>query len=462
MKPYSIKELTKILKAKPNDNGCIANGVSTDSRQIKKDVCFFAIVGDNFDGRDFVAEALNSGAACAVVNNDFANNNVEEKKLLRVDNTVKALGRLATHYRQSCGFKVIAITGSAGKTTTRHIIAHVLATRFRVFQSPKNFNNEIGLPLTLLTADPDDEIIVAEIGANKPGEIEYLSDIAGPDIAVVTNIHPAHLEGFGNIENIIAEKLRVAKGLKTDGRLLINADYPALVSTAVKQHLQFETFSLLNLPGIIWDHNFSGFSIDSVMVNVPLPGKGNLENALAAWAVCRQLGISPQEFADAIKDLPAVAMRSHIRKFGSITVIDDCYNANPGATKNALEILKQISAGHDRRAVFIFGDMAELGEQSNQLHIALAADIVGANVKLLLTVGPLSACAASAAVDKAEYDFQAKTFNNTDELCDILDKFVKDNDIVLVKGSRSVALEKVVDKLRELFDESRLIGVDQK
>jgi len=426
-------------------------GISTDTRTIKKDNCFFAIKGPNFDGHNYITKALNAGAACAVVNKDYSGH-LDETKILRVDDTIKALGQLAAHYRMTNDFKVIAVTGSAGKTTTRHIIAHVLSKHYRLFQSPKNFNNEIGLPITLLSADPTDEYIVAEIGANKPGEIEYLSNIAKPDIAIVTNIYPAHLEGFGSIENITIEKLSIVKGLKPDGIFLINADYPDLVNYAKSKNYNFNVFSISEFPEAASDHSAGCFSIDSVKVNVPLPGRGNLENAIAAWSVCKFVGISPQAFANDISDLKPVSMRTHTRNFGNITIIDDCYNANPASMKNALEILKHISTKQNARSVFVCGDMNELGNNSQQLHKELACDIVNADVDLLLTTGQMSKITASTVLERANNEITIETFDNTADLCDNLDKFVKDYDIVLVKGSRSAALDNAVRKLNELFE----------
>jgi UDP-N-acetylmuramoyl-tripeptide--D-alanyl-D-alanine ligase len=195
MKPLSLKDLAKIIEAADAKiTARTITGVSTDSRTIKAGECFFAIDGENFDGHNYLSQAFENGALCAVVSKDLPGDN-----LLKVADTVKALGDLARWYRGACGFKVVAITGSVGKSTTRQIACHVLSRHYRLCQAPKNFNNDIGLPLTILSADPQDQIIVAELGSNHPGEIEYLSKIAQPDIAVVTNIRLAHLEGFGDL-----------------------------------------------------------------------------------------------------------------------------------------------------------------------------------------------------------------------------------------------------------------------
>src|SRR3972149_3059841 len=228
MKDFSITSVAQIIKAEtPKQTGVILD-VSIDSRTVKPDDCFFAIKGEKFDGHDYVADAFAKGAVCAVISRAVGGEALADKRLLRVADPAKALGAFAAEYRRQAGFKVVGITGSVGKTTTRQITAHALSRRFGVHQSPNSFNNNIGVPLTLLGAEPRDEIVVAELGSNHPGEISVLTRIAQPDIAVVTNVHPAHLEGFGNIEAIVREKTSISEGLGPDGVLIINGDFEQL------------------------------------------------------------------------------------------------------------------------------------------------------------------------------------------------------------------------------------------
>jgi UDP-N-acetylmuramoyl-tripeptide--D-alanyl-D-alanine ligase len=469
MKQQSIQNLARILNIRTRrQNGSIA-AVSTDSRSVSRGDCFFAILGPNFDGHNFVGQAIRKGAVCAVVQKNRVSS-IEHRasdNILMVDDTVKALGQFAAYYRRNSDFRVIAVTGSVGKTTTRHIIAHVLNSKYRVSQAPKNFNNKIGLPLTLLAAGPDNQFVVAELGTNKPGEIAYLSKIACPDVAVVTNVCPAHLEGFGTLEAIIEEKLSITDGLSPGGKLLINGDNENLIETARRRGLYFKTFGLSQRCDIHpeqsdWNYDSSRFTVGQTMITLPLVGRGNLENALAAWAVCNELGFTAGQFTDAVRNLPAVPMRTDIKHLGTITVIDDCYNANPGSMKNALELLSTLSKYQNRRGacrgeaqrrrVFICGDMAELGAQSQQLHRELASHIVSSGVQLIIGVGSLAAVAASAAKELADYELEVENFTDADCAADNLHKFIKDYDIVLVKGSRTLALEKCVAKLRVLFE----------
>jgi len=495
MKRFSITDLCRIIKAHPLwdtsheprvTSHTFFSGVSIDSRTTKTGDCFFAIRGGNFDGHDYVSDAFAAGAVCAVVSRDVSScvaRNASCKKntqytqyaqrktqygILKVEDTIKALGDFAREYRRQAGFKVVAITGSVGKTTTRHIAYHVLSRHFRVFQSPKNFNNNIGLPLTLLGANPEDQLIIAELGTNHPGEIAYLTRIVLPDIAVVTNVHPAHLEGFGDLQAIIREKLSISDGLKSDGILIINADLDQLVAACRAKGIRVVTFGKSDnanyqARSITSDGLSSRFTINGTDVYLPLVGQGNIENALAACAICAQLGLTVDDFAQAVsaeKGLTPVSMRAELLQIGTLTVLNDCYNANPASMKNALDILAYLGSSQKRstersrrrrRLVFICGDMAELGQQSELLHTELGESITKAGVQLLLAVGRfagVTAQAAKRAADSIRHKMQIKCFEDALSACNNLQKFIKDYDIILVKGSRTAKLEVVVEKLK--------------
>ncbi len=455
MKKLSINDLAKILNARivcsqDEQQACLA--VNTDSRTVKAGDCFFAIAGENFDGHNFLADVFAKGASCAVVSKDISADKFPGKAILKVADTVNALGELARWYRKKCNFKVVAITGSVGKTTTRQIIYQVLSRHFKTHQPTKNFNNFIGLPLSILAAPADSQILVLELATNHPGEIEYLSRIARPDIALVTNVHPAHLAGFGSIEKIAEEKLAIAKGLSHPGKLIINADSLPLLDTARRANLVFHTFSCFedadyHMDDIILGPLASRFTIGNTIVEIPLPGRGNVENALAGWAICSTLGISPAEFAEAVKTINPVSMRTEILQIGSLTIISDCYNANPASMKNALGILANLAKNH--RKVFICGDMAELGDCEKDLHRQLGKQIADAGMELLITLGNLAAIAADAA-KQVRPDLQTYKFQTCAELCNNLHHLIKDSDIILVKGSRINKLETVIEKLKEL------------
>ncbi|MFH1371193.1 MAG: UDP-N-acetylmuramoyl-tripeptide--D-alanyl-D-alanine ligase [Planctomycetota bacterium] len=459
MKELSVTDLAEIIDARviaSSDairNTQYASQVSTDSRTVQPGDCFFAIPGDNFDGHNFLADAFAKGASCAVVSKSSSIDNqqsaISNKIILKVQDTVIALGDLAASYRRDCNFKVVAITGSVGKTTTRQIAHHVLSQRFKTFQTLKNFNNFIGLPLSVLAAPPDTEILILELATNKPGEIAYLSKIAAPDVALITNVHPVHLAGLGSIEKIAEEKLSIVKGLRPDGILILNADCPVLVDFARKLNLSFQTFSCNKLTGLCLDPLSSRFYIDNAIVEIPLPGRGNVENTLAASAICSSLGVSIREFADAVKTISPLSMRTELLQIGSLTVISDCYNANPASMKNALDILAALANKEERRSVFICGDMAELGDSEQDLHRRLGEQIANAGVQSLITLGNLAALAADAA-KRQNPGLQTRAFADPAELCNNLSLMIKDSDIILVKGSRVNKLEMVVEKLKQL------------
>jgi len=457
MKSLPVGVLARVIGSEPAAEIDIElTGVSTDTRTLKAGDCFFAITGEHFDGHSFVTEALCKGAACAVVERPAENPDPAHKAILQVPDTIRALGDLARAYRRMNAFKVVAITGSVGKTTTRQIVHHVLGRRFRVHQAQRSFNNNIGLPLTLLSAGPQDEVIVAELGANHPGEIAGLTRIAQPDIAVVTNTHPAHLEGFGDLATIIREKLSIAEGLADTGVLIVNGDIVPLVAACRNMGRPFGTFG--KSAGVDYRAERvtcraldSTFEICGRPVRLPLPGPGNVENALAAWAICDQFGLTVEHFATALESLPAVSMRAETLQIGTLTVLNDCYNANPASMKNALAMLRNLRAccdsNHHRRLVFICGEMAELGSQTQALHAELGTAVAEAGVDLLVTVGESPRTTARVAQETAGHDLQIKCFDSTISACDRVQEFVKEDDIVLVKGSRTARLEQVVNRL---------------
>ncbi|MBW8036308.1 MAG: UDP-N-acetylmuramoyl-tripeptide--D-alanyl-D-alanine ligase [Planctomycetes bacterium] len=456
MSKITIGQLADIIGAGAGGSqGLIidASNVCIDSRKITEGQIFFAIEGKNFDGHDFIDTAFNAGASCAVVGE--GTDKPANKPLLKVKDTTKALGDLARWWRKEHNFKVVAITGSAGKTTTRQIIAAGLGQKFKVAQSPKSFNNNIGVPLTILAAEYDCDMIVAELGSSGHGEISNLSRIAIPDIALITNIYPAHLEGLGSIEGVIKEKASIRDGLKENGKLLVNADFGDLINHLLNDGRAFETFGS-DVDCDIKAHNIrtegaqGWLEIEGIEVKIPFAGRANLENTLAGWAVCKQFGVSPSEFAAAVANLKTEDMRLEIVSLGEMTVINDCYNANPASMQNALDCLEKISSETGKRSVFICGQMNELGDESEKLHAELGEKIAQSGVKLLLTTGDWANIAAAAAKGIANKDIAVHTFENPAELCNKLAEFVAHDDIILVKGSRDAKLETVTAKLEQI------------
>jgi len=435
-------------------------GVSIDSRTIQPGDCFFAIKGEHLDGHNYIAQAFAKGAVCGVVNADYNVKTEAETTgaILKVSDTVKALGDLAGHYRRQMDFKVVAITGSAGKSTTKEMTYHVLSERFSCYRAPKSYNNNIGLPLTLLAAEPENEIVIVELGSNSPGEIATLSRIAQPDIAIITNIYPAHLAGFGSIKAIIEEKTSISQGLRTDGVLIINGRFTRLAEYCRDKGFGFVTFGTstkndIAAEDVTVDGLAGRFRIEGTEVIVLASGRGNIENALAAWAICKQFGLSAKAFASSLETFKPMPMRLELMRLGPITVLNDCYNANPASMKNALESLAHIGSAQNGRLVFICGAMMELAGYSQSLHTELGAAVAQAGVKLLLAGGEFAETTARTAKQAARYNFQAECFADTACICNSLEKFIKPDDIILVKGSRAAKLEDVVERLKEIADQ---------
>jgi UDP-N-acetylmuramoyl-tripeptide--D-alanyl-D-alanine ligase len=431
-------------------------GVSTDTRSIQNGNCFFALVGPNFDGHQFVHKALEQGAACAVVQRTVELPANLAGRVLFVEDTVKALGQLAAWYRRQLSAKVVAITGSAGKTTTRHITHHILSQRFRCHQASKSFNNHIGLPLTILSASPQDEVVILELGTNHPGEIGYLTRIAQPDVAVVTCAAPAHLEGFGSLENIITEKLSIHEGLTDQGLLIVNGDQRDLLCYTMSLNRPYLTFGIgencdFRANNLLSAGEKGQLTINGRAIDVPLPGRANLMNTLTAWAICQILGVPLSDFAKAIATLEPVTMRMVIETVGPIKIINDCYNANPASMTNALECLACLSKQDHRRPVFAVGCMGELGAASKTLHFELGQKAAATQTKLILAAGAFASDIIAGAVQGGLDAAACKTFADTSLLCDNLHNFIHPADIVLVKGSRSAGMEKAVQCLKSLF-----------
>lgn len=459
MKTLSIANLCNALSMPPPaaPAGPIT-GISIDSRTIRPGECFFAIRGEVFDGHDFLRDVQQKQAACVVVEKEPpADLSIPA---IQVPDSIQALGQLAGWYRRQLPIKVVGITGSAGKTTTRQILHHVLSRHFRCRQSPKSFNNQIGLPLTLLSADSNDQILLAEIGSNHPGEIAPLSRMAQPDIAVITHIAPSHLEGFGSIRAIIEEKASILEGLAPGGKAIISGDVPELAAW-IRQKYKIP-FTLVGespycdiRPERMHSSGTSGWlHIEGQIIPIPLAGVANLKNVLTVWSICREFEIALSDFVQAVRTLRPFDMRLQIEHSGPITILNDCYNANPASMENALDCLARMSAHQKRRSVFIAGDMNELGPHSISLHRQVGAFAARCGIRLILATGRFAQHyieGASTTDNVNEKVEPMRTFGSIEALCNNLHTLIQPDDIILVKASRSAHFEEIVDRLRDLF-----------
>jgi len=427
-------------------------GVSIDSRSLGVGEAFFAIRGHRLDGHAFLADAAGRGAACLVVHTlqDDAPANVP---LVLVEDTTTALGLLAADHRARFSIPVVAVTGSNGKTTTKELIASVLGTRWRVLKPTASFNNQWGLPLTLLRLAPEDEALVLELGTNRPGEIAYLAELARPTVGVVTNVAAVHTEFLGSLAGVCAEKAALVRAVDADGWVALNADDPRVAGMARDAKARVVTYgravtAQVRLVGdVVEDARGLGFTLEVAGAREPVTlafaGRHNASNALAAAAAGVALGFSLDEIARGLAAGRPVTGRCVWRAAGGVRILDDTYNANPVSMRAALEtVAARRGTG---RLVAVLGDMLELGGIADDAHRELGRAVVAAGADELVGVGRLALLAVEAAREAGIAEARhATTFEDT--VAHLLKRLVP-GDTVLVKGSRGMRLERVVDAL---------------
>jgi UDP-N-acetylmuramoyl-tripeptide--D-alanyl-D-alanine ligase len=427
-------------------------GVSTDSRRIKEGDLFFALRGPNFDGHAFAAEVLAKGATAIVAEKgaELAAG-VDIKRVLLVEDTVTALGKLAGYYRGTLSGTVIAVTGSNGKTTTKELIYHILSKRYRGGRSVKSFNNHIGVPLTLLSCEADDEFLVAEVGTNHPGEIDQLGGIVRPDVAVIVNAGESHLEGFGSVDRVAAEKASLAKHVKSGGAVVVNGDRELLSklvgeSSAPAIRFGFSEANDMRITSLESDAAGVRFEVNGKFwFELPVLGRHNALNGLAAIVVARRMGFEMEEIGEAMKDFTLPGMRLELTKVGDVTILNDAYNANPASMGAALEVLRDYPAMG--RRVFCCGQMFELGQRTREYHLELARKIGEAGVDVMVAVGEYAEAMVKEAKSAGMKAKQTYAFSTSEAAGEAIGKIVRGGDLVLVKGSRMTAMEKIIEKV---------------
>jgi len=441
--------------------------VSIDSRTIKAGDLFVAIRGDRFDGALFAAAALEAGAAGVVVPRGWhrralaaggsAKAAAERAIVVEVDDTTVALQALAHGIRRASGTRVVAITGSAGKTTTKEVTSEFLEMRYRVVRNRGNFNNHIGLPLSLIELRQRPEIAVVELGMSHAGEISTLVRVAEPEVRVWTNVGEAHLGFFASLDAIADAKAEILEGAGASTLLVANADDLRIVARAASFPGRLVTFGIdcdadVRASEVV-DRGIDGTSArvttprGSVDLTTPLIGRGNLSNLLAAAAVALEFEVPLADVAAKAAGLRPASHRGEIVKLaGGVTIVDDSYNSNPTATRRALDVLTRAQA---TRRIAVIGEMLELGERSAELHQGVGRDAASAGVDVLFAVGGAPAKAlADAALAAGMPAASVRYFATSDEAADAAIALVKTGDLVLVKGSRGVKTDRVVDRLK--------------
>lgn len=435
--------------------------VSIDSREISPTDFFFAISGESHDGHGFAGSVIDQGVRGLVINRQKAKQlplaawETKNITCIAVTDTTRALGDLAAFNRRRAKVSVAAITGSNGKTTTRKLTAGVVARQFNTLASSGNFNNQIGLPLTLLKLSPDHQWAVVELGTNNPGEIARLTEICSPDIGLITNIGPAHLEGLGSLDGVMREKGDLIKGLGPNGKAVLNADDSRALQLARKTRHEVLLYgrskaATIRAEEIKEDGQTISFLLifgrESIAVQLNSPGRYMIANALGAAAVGYLLGISAATVKAGLESFKPISGRMNICHLpNGVNMIDDTYNANPESMTAALATLQQMRAGG--RGIFVAGDMLELGAQAPELHRQVGALAARTQVDRIYASGEHGAAVATGA-QKEGLPAANTITGSREEIIEDLKGWLQPGDWVLVKGSRGMAMEKVVQGLK--------------
>lgn len=453
MRTLYLSELVERLDARLVGPDVGFARLSTDTRNAQAGDLFLALKGERFDAHDFLNVAADRGVAALVVEREFPSIDLPQ---LVVADTQTALGQIAAANRECFTGPLTAITGSSGKTTIKTMLAGILVRSGPVLATRGNYNNHIGVPLTLLELDQTHDFAVVEMGASGPGEIASYCRWAQPDLALISNVMPAHIEGFGSVEGVAKAKGEIYAGLKADGTAIINLDeayadqWRALLD---KQRVLSFSLSREQAHCRAQDLALHPDSVDftlmtplgSARVQLHVPGEHNVRNALAAAACAVALGISPEAIARGLESFEPIAGRMSARRgYAGALVIDDSYNANPGSVRAAIEVL----AAQEGQRILVLGDMGELGERASELHRELGERARDRGIEQLITLGPLSAYAARA------FGADARQYDNHDAVVAALKTKLNGQTRVLIKGSRSAGMEKIVRGLIETGEQT--------
>lgn len=424
--------------------------VSTDTRKIEEGTMFIALKGENFNGNNYVLDAFNKGAKIAIV--DEVKCDLNELKgdvaLIKVQNTGRALMDLAKFYREKLGLKVVGITGSAGKTSTKDLVAAVLSDKYKVFKTKGNFNNEIGLPLMILELDSTYDVAILEMGMRGLGQIKELAEIASPDLGIITNIGISHIEILKTRENILKAKMEIATFFDKNNTLVVcgNDDFLGalpeakykIVKTGVGENFEIGAKNIaleeLSSKFTVYDgEKEEEFSLD-------MPGEHNISNLMLGIAIAKELGVSFEEMKRGLKNIEATSMRLELIKKDGFSILNDCYNSSPVAVKSAIDVMKNIEG---KRRIAVLGTMRELGHKSEEAHMEIGKYAKENGIEKVLCFGDFSENI------KEGYGEGCTVYENKEELIKDLLNIICEGDIILVKASRSLKFEEITKALLE-------------
>lgn len=442
-------------------SGTPVGGVSTDSRSIKTGDLFIALTGKNFDAHEFVNNAIEKGASCAIVGRDryFDNNGSAGTAVIEVADTLKALGDLAMWWKRQFEVSTVSITGSMGKTTTKEMVAAILEQEGETLRSKGNFNNLIGLPLTLLQLNGKHRYAVLEMGMNRPGEIGRLTGISNPDIGIITNVGKVHLEGVGSLDGVARAKTEMVEIINKDSKVILNGDDELLMKSAGRFNRRKYTF------GVGRHNNFRADSIEdlgrdgssfviryeggSLPAQIKVPGYHNVMNALAASSAALCMGVSEDKIAEGLNRYKGTKGRLvPVDITDNITLLDDTYNSNPSSLKAVLQTLKKM-AGDNRRIIVALGEMLELGEYTEEAHFEAGEMVAETGVSYFMVMGDHAQQMLKGAVEKGFSSESMSEVKTHDEMTKKIRDVMGNNSLILIKGSRGAGLDRVVRNLLE-------------
>ncbi|MBQ3162946.1 MAG: UDP-N-acetylmuramoyl-tripeptide--D-alanyl-D-alanine ligase [Lachnospiraceae bacterium] len=424
-------------------------GAVIDSRLVEEDFLFIPIKGERVDGHKFIPQVFEQGACCVLSEIDLEN---PAGPYIKVVSSEEALKKIAAFYRQSLDIKVVGITGSVGKTSTKEMIASVISQKYNVHKTAGNFNNEIGLPLTVFGIRAEHEVAILEMGISDFNEMHRLSTVANPDICVITNVGLCHLENLGDRDGVLKAKTECFEHMRENGLAVLNGDDDKLCTKKTVNGRSAVFYGLENTNQIyateVLNLGFEGMEavvhtpVGEFKANITIPGEHNVYNALAATAVGLELGLSLEEIKKGIEEARTIAGRTNLVKANGMNVIDDCYNANPVSMEAALDVLSHAKG----RTIAVLGDMGELGDNEAILHFGVGRCVAEKHIHTLFCAGTLAA-EYKKGVEAVGTDCEVYHFENRDDMITALLDYVKAGDNILIKASHFMDFPKVVEAL---------------
>ena len=440
------------------ENKVLFETVCTDSREADNTSMFVAIRGERVDGHSYISNVVKAGCRCVIA--ERVPLDVKGIAVIIVPDSVRAIRDIAEYVKSQVDIKTVAVTGSVGKTTTKEFIASVLDRKYNLYKTEGNFNSTIGMPMSMLELSQKNDAAVFEMGMSGLGEIEYMSEAAKPDVAVVTNIGSSHLEALGSRENICRAKMEIAKGLRDGGTLFLNGDEPLLLGHESDRYTTlyfgmkneecdyFASDIRTQEDGIVFNLKTPAGVYNDVKISIA--GSHNVYNAMVAFTVGLQMKMSEQEIREGLLSYKAAKMRQNIYTIGGVTVIEDCYNASPESMNAAINVLDDTARAKGGRRIALLGDMRELGETTAALHAGVGSYLAQKNADFLFTYGELSENLADGAVKNgmSEKQIFRSPAPDAETVGKKLISVLKDGDVLLVKASRALAAENVLNYIK--------------